>query len=395
MQCPGSLALSKGIPDTGSSYASEGTAAHFLAQTCLETGVPAADFIEQGIAVSDTGECTWCDGIDGIEITDEIAENVQVYVDTVLQRAEPQFYEVKVDLSAALQSPDQFGTADAVVLDIEEAALEVHDLKFGRGVQVSAHKNEQLMLYAAGAALEYESLGDWQTFRVFIHQPRLNHVDSYEFDRAELVEFIREARKAGARALELLDGEVKLTDLNPTEKACQWCPAKGACPALTAKVHDEVLQDFADDTPPDEAAKLLSEDALSEALALAPLVETWLKATRAEALRRALEGATLPRFKLVAGRAGPRKWTNEDEAAERLKRSRLKKDEMYDFKLISPTKAEKLLAKDKPRVWNKLTGLISQSEGGLSLAPEDDPRPAQKAPTALAEDFDLVGDDAG
>ena len=55
---------------------------------------------------------------------------------------------------------------------------------------------------------------------------------------------------------------------------------------------------------------------------------------------------------------------------------RLKKEEMYNFKLISPTQAEKLLKKESPRRWTKLEALISRADGKPTIAPEADPRPA-------------------
>ncbi|MEL5310269.1 DUF2800 domain-containing protein [Serratia nevei] len=43
---------------------------------------------------------------------------------------------------------------------------------------------------------------------------------------------------------------------------------------------------------------------------------------------------------------------------------RYKNEEVFEFKLISPTKAEKLIKKEKPRRWQ------------TAVAPESDPRPA-------------------
>lgn len=405
MRCSGSLGMSRDYVDESSEYADEGTAAHYLGQVCLEAGIDTAAFLRQWVRVSPDGECELLeepipmDTFRTFEVTEEFAGFVQVYVDAVRTRSPAQEYEVKLDLSAALAHPDQFGTADTVVQDFDTLTLEVHDLKFGRGVQVFAEKNEQLMLYAAGAALRYEPVADWQKFRVFIHQPRLNHQDDYEFGREELVEFVRKARQAGSEAMKWLDAErIPRGVLEPGEKQCKWCPANGACPAYAEWVEETTISHFDDVSgePIEHYAHLMDEADLAVALERAAAVENWLKAVRGEALRRALEGKTLPRFKLVAGRAGARKWADEDEAIKAFKRARLKKDEMYDLKLISPTKAEKMLAKDKPRVWKKIQTLVTQSEGGLSLAPEDDKRPAQKAPRAVADDFDdLVGGDVG
>jgi len=58
---------------------------------------------------------------------------------------------------------------------------------------------------------------------------------------------------------------------------------------------------------------------------------------------------------------------------------------MYDFSLISPTSAEKLL-KAKPKRWSKAQELITQADGKPSVAPESDKRPALVI-TPAADDF--------
>ena len=60
-----------------------------------------------------------------------------------------------------------------------------------------------------------------------------------------------------------------------------------------------------------------------------------------------------------------------------MKIMRLKKNEMYDQKLISPTTAEKLLKKKKPTEWASLQEVISRADGKPpSVAPVTDKRTA-------------------
>lgn len=68
-----------------------------------------------------------------------------------------------------------------------------------------------------------------------------------------------------------------------------------------------------------------------------------------------------------------------------LKSFRLKADEMYTKKVISPTVAEKML-KDQPKRWNKAKTLVTQSEGGIHVAPMSDKREALKV-TPIADQF--------
>lgn len=69
-----------------------------------------------------------------------------------------------------------------------------------------------------------------------------------------------------------------------------------------------------------------------------------------------------------------------------MKALRLKADDMYDKKLISPTTAEKLLKTD-PKKWDKLKELITRASGKPSVAPATDKRPALAIHTATGDEF--------
>ena len=168
--------------------------------------------------------------------------------------------------------------------------------------------------------------------------------------------------------------------LVPSEKGCQWCRAKPTCPAIKAKV----LNDF--DTVVPETA---SEDDLARVMVNANLIESWVKAIRAEVERRLLAGTPVTGYKLVQGKRGNRQWANPEDAENVLKAMRVKHDQMYDYKLASPTSIEKLAKAEAigPRQWVKIQELITQSEGTPSVAPESDKRPAL-SPTASLSDFD-------
>jgi len=88
-----------------------------------------------------------------------------------------------------------------------------------------------------------------------------------------------------------------------------------------------------------------------------------------------LNGGKMPGWKAVQGKKGNRKWEDASAAEEEMKRMRLPSDDMYTKKVISPTVAEKLLAKDSPRRWKKLNSLVTQSEGQPAVVEESDKRP--------------------
>jgi hypothetical protein len=130
---------------------------------------------------------------------------------------------------------------------------------------------------------------------------------------------------------------------------------------------------------------------IGAAMSKVALIESWCKAVRAETERQLLAGHTVPGWKLVQGRRGARSWTAEEDAEALLKKFRLKNQQMYDMKLIGPTKAEKLLASNSRR-WKRVEALIQQAEGRPSVAPESDKRPAlDVAPTA--DGMDVITDD--
>jgi len=144
-------------------------------------------------------------------------------------------------------------------------------------------------------------------------------------------------------------------------------------------MHGAKPEDFLDLEVP-QAADLADETAfdLAWAMSKVDLIEGWCKAVRGEVERRLLEGKEVEGYKLVQGRRGPRAWANPEEAEAVLKAMRLKQEVMYDFKLISPTTADKLAKAGTigKRQWPKVEALITQADGGPSVAPVSDKRPA-------------------
>lgn len=179
--------------------------------------------------------------------------------------------------------------------------------------------------------------------------------------------------------------------LNPGEKQCRFCRAKATCPALLAEVTNAVggepatAEDFAQFVPIDTTDGV-GDNYLSLAMDKVGLVEDWCKAIRAEVERRLLRGDKVPGYKLVEGKQGNRQWVDADKAEAALKALKLKQDEMFERKLISPTAAEKVLKKD-PAKWDKLQGLISRNPGKPSVAPVTDKRPELAVNTATAAEF--------
>lgn len=396
MTCPGSMVLSAGIPDPGSKYATEGTLAHSFAEAIL------TDKPWNTVTPSD------------------MVGHVETYIGNIRQYADNAelMVEQKLNYSSFLGVPVDaaWGTSDAVILKGDE--IQVHDLKYGRGEIVSPENNPQMQLYALGALAEFDGLaGDFKHVRMVIHQPRVKSAPQ-EWDctvdelrafgvvakqavhMVKAAEFGREAIAEGTKTQE----EWEAAYLNPTAEGCMWCRAKATCPKLRAEVLQTVVshvpatpEDFADISVPGKAHISPTDDAwLSAAMGKAGLIEDWLKAIRAEVERRLLAGTPVTGYKLVEGRQGNRAWVSEEEAEKLLKVFKLKQDEMYNFKVISPTQAEKLLAESSPRRWAKAQEIISRADGKPSVAPLSDKRAALEI-KPVAEQFDdlSVADDIG
>ena len=115
--------------------------------------------------------------------------------------------EKRVDFSQYV--PDGFGTADCILLSGN--TLHVVDLKYGKGVPVSAEENPQMMLYALGAYQAYSFLYDIRNIHLVIVQPRLDSITEWECSLEELLEF---AEYVKDRAKLAINGAVSYTHLD-------------------------------------------------------------------------------------------------------------------------------------------------------------------------------------
>lgn len=387
MTCPGSVALCDAIQDVGSEYADEGTAAHFLAAACLSSGLHPSEFLGQSIVVDKAGG-TGFDAENGqYEVDVDMAGHVNHYVQAVRAHAKDcqlLAVEVAVPIGVFTGEEGAAGTADAITVTAG-GELQVHDLKYGQGVKVSAERNKQLLLYALGANNLYNMAYEYDRVRVFIHQPRVSPTASeWSCSLEDLAVFAEEVARASAEVFAGSDL------LEPSEDACRWCRAKTQCPALTAVVQEMTSLDFDDLAKP--LAVEIGGPTLGNQMRAVPLVEQWCKAVRAEVERELFAGNPVDGFKVVQGRRGDRAWADKDEAEKLLKDVfRLKVEEMYDLKLISPTSAEKLAKAGTigPRQWKKVEALVTRADGKPSVAPESDPRPALVL-QATVDDFDRV-----
>lgn len=381
---------------SSSVYSAWGTLAHDLAAKHLTDGDEPAGYLGRVFKV---------DGFD-IEVDQDMVDCISAYAETVrdYQGDGALLVEQKVCYAEylGLHESQAWGTADAIIARDDE--LIVIDLKTGMGVEVSAERNTQMSMYALGALAACQGLvGDFTRVRMVISQPRIKKAPSeWDIPVDELETWARSTARSAANSVLLATEmhqagheEFAETFLRPGEKQCRWCSAKATCPALRAEVAETIgttaasPDEFADEVPtPNEHTPV---EWLAACLSKVDLIEDWCKAIRAESERRLLAGESVPGYKVVQGKRGNRQWADPKAAEQMLKTFRVKIEDMYDMKLISPTSADKLAKAEVigKRQWPKLAELIVQNDGRPHVAPASDPRPALDVRPAV-DDFESL-----
>lgn len=253
----------------------------------------------------------------------------------------------------------------------EEGEITLHQLHFGH----VEHKRFHKLIIAA-----YAYLDCFTVINLKIHQPRLNVVHETTFTIDEIKkawEQISSAAKA------IASGERGF-------KAGSWC---ANCNAGTAcKYRDKQINDITEGKLTEIAKTELNELTLADKYKMLDQVKAWCKSVEQEVYREMVEnGEKLSGLKVVEGQGGKRKWISEEEVEAKMTAMKLKHGVMYSKKVISPTAAEAAAKAGDigPRQWAKLQDEITRSEGKLTIALEDDKRPAVevKPPVDLMPDL--------
>ena len=349
INCPGSVNASKGIVDEESVFAAEGTAAHWLADACFRKNAKAADYIGWIIEV----------GKHKFGVVEEFADAVQEYLDWCGEvPADVSISEAKVSYESWI--PGGFGWVDRAM--IKDGQCTIRDLKFGKGVQVWAKGNEQMLMQAIGM-LETYWMEDIQEFELGIHQPRLDHKDTWRVSRAELLTWAK-------NTLVPTLAEIKVGRQFTPGEWCQFCKFKLSC-AVRANVGLQNVFGNLDLATPADAVPVpqieMSPERKASILPLLATMKSWLADFEKGVIADLIAGKTLSGWKLVEGRAN-RKWSNPDAVAKRIS-----PEDAFEKRLRSPAQIEKLLGKPK---FSKVLGeLVEKPPGKPKLAGPDDPRP--------------------
>lgn len=385
MECPGSIRMSRGMSDTASRFADEGTAAHELAAHCFNTGHDADRFTGEYINIDGEKPIEKFVGIPNGErcflIDDEMAEGVQEYLDFcngIATQAPWMEWETEQWLSLEYLGIEGLdgGTGDFVAYDPKHQILDTVDFKYGRGIAVEPEKNPQGLQYTLGAVKRYHNRG-LKKVRITIVQPRCPHpkgpIRTWEADVVDLLEFEQELIEAAKRTHEpdaaLIPGEW-----------CKFCPAKATCPARKEQALAIAMAEF---SPVGEMelpiVHEMTPEALAKTLDQIGQLEDFCRSVKEYAHNEAIHGRCPPGFKLVAKRA-TRKWRDEAEAAAAIEDIYGIQSIYTEPKLKSPAQIEPLMpGRNKKEREKALAPLVTKESSGTVLAPETDPRPAVRA----------------
>ena len=354
--CPGSVQMEEGIPDRESIYAQEGTLAHEMSELKLKHYLDPKGFGKRKLnaAIKKLKENELYQA--------EMDSYTDTYVDFIKEKAlsfsSNPYIEIEKRVDFSRWVDGGFGTCDCVL--IHGSTLSIIDLKYGKGVPVSAEQNEQLILYALGAYDAFNLIYNLDKIELNIVQPRINNFTTWEISLTELLlwgdYFKVQAEKA-------LGGNGELV---PSAKACKFCKARDIC---TARAENNLSLESEIKLKPNEIPK----DKLYEYISRGEDIAKWVADLKAYALDMCLKGEDVKGLKAVAGRTS-RSWTNQDEAINKLIEGGIDEAIIYDKVPLTLAKLEKALGKQQ---FTALVGdLVVTSEGKPTLVFENDKRPA-------------------
>ena len=408
MECPGSVALTQNLPDDESEDARLGTAAHELANLCLEQGQDAIEYV--GRKVHDH----WVD--------DPMAEAVQVYLDECrLYMGNGWTFWIESRFSLAEFNPPvpMFGTGDFVAHHAGQRLIVVVDYKHGVGVNVRIKDNPQLRYYALGAVVTMPAGVPIDRVRMTIVQPRVAHgpkIKSDEIAIFELVDWTGELMLAAARTQEA----------DAPLRAGSWCresfcKARGRCPEQANAALRAAQLEFADiellepdlvitqeaffaaqqagRVPALPRVEMLTGEQIAAALRFRDILEGFLKSLDEAASNLIHSGYEVPGWKLVDKRA-TQSWIPEPERVIQWLTGPggLTLDQATHAKPLTPAQARTAMtaqlrqlgfkAKDAESMAREmLKDKISSFSSGTKLVPVEDDRDPAAIP---GSEFDLL-----
>lgn len=369
LNCTPSARLELTFPDRAGQAAEEGTLAHSLGELLIKFKL---DRIKKFVFEQELQVIRDHRLYD--HSMEEHAENYALYVLEQLAAAQAKtkdsilFTEQKLDLTSYI--PEGFGTSDIVI--IADGTMHVIDLKYGKGVPVSAVNNRQMRLYALGALVQFEQIYDISQVSMTIYQPRLDSISTWTIPVEELTSWAKD--ELIPRAALAFDGK---GDFVPG-KHCQFCKARAVCRAFAD--HNLVItkHEF-------KAPDLLEDEEVSDIMDRAKLFQNWLTSVEDYALDMAVNyNKQWPGYKVVEGRSN-RKYMDESAVLTKLKDNGFDLDKVAPREVLGITAMEKEVGKKS--FGEMLAALIIKPSGKPTLAPLSDKRAAINSIETAKTDF--------
>ena len=363
MMCPPSVKLSENFANTTSSYAEEGTYLHELCELKLHNYLDdmTADAIGATYAALRDNEF-YSDEAEGV--TDEYVAFCIETIEAVRSSCPDPLIMVEHRLDYSEYVPEGYGTGDLII--VADGVLEIIDFKGGRGVRVEASHNNQLMLYALGALLEFDPLYDVHSVRMSIVQPRLSNTSTFEMSADDLLRWAQ--TEVRPKAMLAYEGKGDFC----AGEHCRFCKARYTCRARSDYFMRLAARDF-------KAPDLLTDEEITDILPVAESLSNWVADLLAYATQQAVDGKRWPGYKLVAGRS-IRKYTSEAEIIKAATEAGY--TDIYKTSLLGVGDLEKRMGKKK---FGEVLGkFVVKPLGAPTLVPEADSR---KPYSNMASDF--------
>nr|DAE20401.1 MAG TPA: Protein of unknown function (DUF2800) [Siphoviridae sp. cttOT32] len=368
INCTPSALLAEAAGSKSSVYAEEGTLAHEIAEHALTQYLEGVydPIVDEELPVND-------EHLKNPLFNTDMANYIREYCDFVIgedyemQKADglsEMFLERKVDITD--YAPDSFGSVDVTL--VSDKTIHIIDLKYGAGVKVFADHNEQMMLYALGA-LKAAASQNIANIRMTIAQVRLDHYDTFEMSKSDLLDWAEKVLKPAAKAA--IQGKGKQV----IGSWCGFCPVKAQCRAQ----RDAILADFDEKPEP----LLLSDEEIVDLIAKIDTYKSWIESVNKYVYDRAIQGYKWEGYKLVAGRSS-RVIKDEAKIRQALLNEFLE-DEVLNIKLKGIGDLEKLVGK---KVFSARFGDAIESRPG---APKLVPESAKGVEYSPLCDFDVEG----
>lgn len=368
INCTPSALLAEAAGSKSSVYAEEGTLAHEIAEYALTKYLEGEydPIIDDAVPLKDEHLENPLFGIDMADYIREYCEFVigEGYEMQKQDGSSKMYLERRVDITDF--APDSFGSVDVTL--VSDKTIHIIDLKYGAGVRVSADMNEQMLMYALGA-LKAAASKDITNIRMTIAQVRLDHYDTFEMSKSDLLDWADKVLKPAAK--DAMQGKGK----QAIGSWCGFCPVKAQCRAQ----RDAILADFDEKPEP----LLLSDEEVTDLIGKIDTYKSWIESVNKYVYDRAIQGHKWEGYKLVAGRTS-RVIKDEAKVRQTLLNEYLE-DEVLNIKLKGIGDLEKLLGK---KVFSARFGDVIESRPG---APKLVPESAKGVEYSPLCDFDIEG----